>query len=89
MSSNTSTRSYNANRASVSDAELLAEMQQHGGQLVARSLDGLQTYCYADSVDEIYRLVDEMGFAPDEAVVGTVPSLHEEETGGLYEVWLL
>lgn len=79
MTSKTSTRSYNANRAAVSDEELLAEMQQHGGQLVARSLDGLETYCYADSYDEIYRLLAEQGFAPDEAVVGGVPYL--EETG--------
>jgi hypothetical protein len=79
MSSNTTTRSYNANRAAVSDAELLAEMQQHAGQLVARSLDGTETYCYADSCDEIYQRLAEMGFAQDEAVVGCVP--HFEEFG--------
>jgi hypothetical protein len=82
-------RSYNANRAVVSDQELLAEMRQHGGQLVARSLDGIETYCYADSYDEIYRLLAEQGFAPDEAVVGGVSLFGEERIGGLYDIGLI
>lgn len=78
MTSRTGTRSYNANRAAISDAELLAEMQKHGGQLAARTRDGLSTYCYADSVDEVYRRLAEMGVAPDAAVVESVPDAEFE-----------
>ena len=64
--------SYNNNLNAAVD-ELVHESQERGGQLVARSLDGLETYVYADSYAEIYRLLEDRKIRPHEAVVSRVP----------------
>lgn len=71
--------SYNANIAGRSQEEVMKEMQDHGGELVARSLDGSQTYGYAGSYAEISALLAGRGLQPHEAVVGHVDEVGVDE----------
>ncbi len=74
-----SVSSYNANIAGRSEAEVTKEMQDHGGELVARSLDGTQTYGYAGSYPAIYALLAGQGLQPHEAVVAHVDEVGVDE----------
>jgi hypothetical protein len=71
--------SYNVNRNAVPMEEILKESQEQGGRLVARSPDGIDTYLYADSYEEIYRLLEERGILPHQAVVDRVRVFDEGE----------
>ena len=68
--------SYNNNLNAVVD-DLVREAEERGGQLVARSLDGFETYVYAESYAEIYRLLEDRKIRPHEAVVSRVPHTDE------------
>ncbi len=69
--------SYN-NNLNAAEVDLLHEAQERGGKLVARSLDGLETYLYADTFAEIYRLLELRKIRPHEAVVSRVPRADQD-----------
>jgi hypothetical protein len=56
--------SYNINRQAVPESELIEESQEQGGRLAARSTDGLKTYLYADSYEELFQELNCMGSCP-------------------------
>ena len=65
--------SYNRNLNAAMD-ELRKEAEVHAGELVARSTDGLVTFGYAQSYDELFALLADMDVEPHDAVIGRVPN---------------
>jgi hypothetical protein len=68
--------SYNRNLNASQDA-LQRESETHGGMLVARSTDGLETFAYAESYDELFAMLDQQQIDPHEAVIARVPPCDE------------
>jgi hypothetical protein len=68
---------YNLNRNAVPIEEVVSEAREHGGQLVARSLDGRETYAYASSYDELFDLLAKLRISPNNAVLARVPEADE------------
>ncbi|MBI1901515.1 MAG: hypothetical protein HYS13_10455 [Planctomycetia bacterium] len=62
-----------------SDAEIIREMQEHGGQLVARSLDGRTAHVYANSPEDLDRAIIAMGLRYTQVVIDSVPRPDEGE----------
>lgn len=69
-------RDYTANLNSRVD-ESQQEAIEHGGQLVARSLDGTRTFAYADTDEELVEQLVAQGIDPQTVVFGRVPSVDE------------
>jgi hypothetical protein len=77
--------SYNINRQAVPESELIEESQEQGGRLAARGTDGLKTYLYADSYEELFQELNCMGILPHQAVVASVPFVDEASIFSLIE----
>jgi hypothetical protein len=68
--------SYNRNLNASMD-RLQQESEIHGGELVARSADGVETFGYANSYDELFSLLDKKQIDLHEVVIARVASLDE------------
>lgn len=68
--------SYNRNLNASMD-RLRQESEIHGGELVARSTDGLETFGYAASYDELFSLLDRENIDPHEVAIARVPAPDE------------
>ncbi len=71
--------SYNEGRNSIPEQEALREMQQHGGEIVARSLDGTVSHCYAKTYEALFALLTAQNIATDQVVLDIVPEIDVAE----------
>src|SRR5260370_41675008 len=69
---------FEKGRASWTDEALLAYM----GKWNAFSADGTQILASADTLEEVYRLLDERGIDPQETVLEPLHFAEMSETGG-------
>jgi hypothetical protein len=68
--------SYNRNLNAAQDA-LEKESEVHGGELVARSVDGRETFGYASTYDELFGLLDETQIDQHNVVIARIPAADE------------